>query len=114
MRPLRLEVTESETGRAVVVKLVGEFDLSVEDLFAEAVTDGVVQDGHASVVLDLSELTFLDVSALHAFLRARANAGTSGTRLVLLKPSRAATRLLDVSGLTDRFEIAWDTASIDR
>ena len=53
MRPLQLEVAESSTGRTVIVKLRGGFDMSVEFLFAETVTEGVVQNGHSAVVLDL-------------------------------------------------------------
>ena len=108
-RPLRLTVAEAASGRAAVVKVEGEFDLSVEALFDEVVIDGVVQNGHASVVLDLSGLAFIDLAGVHALVRARAAAHARGSRLVLLRPSRPTQRLLELCGLTDGFELTWDT-----
>jgi anti-sigma B factor antagonist len=106
IRPLVVEIAEASSGRAVVVTLAGEFDLSVEKLFSEIVTDGVVQDGHASVVLDLAEITFLDSSGIRALLVARKQALASGTRLSLRRPSPAVQRVLELTAVVGAFEIA--------
>ena len=45
MEPLQIRISES-AGDAVVVRLSGEFDVSVESLFSRAITDGVMQDGY--------------------------------------------------------------------
>ena len=105
IRPLVIDIAEASSGRAVVVSLAGEFDLSVERLFAQAVTYSVVQDGHSSVVLDLAEITFLDSSGIRALLLARRQALASGTRLSLRRPSPAVQRVLELTGIADAFEI---------
>lgn len=45
---------------------------------------------------DLAQLTFLDRSAIHCFIRAEAE---SGHPVVLMNASRAVRRVLDLSGL---------------
>jgi anti-anti-sigma factor len=103
--PLTVEIVDSLDG-AVIVKMAGEFDLSVEKMFAQAVTDGVVRDGHASVVLDLAAVTFLDSSGIRALLVARQRALACGTQLVLRRPSPPVQRVLALTRLVERFEIA--------
>jgi anti-anti-sigma factor len=104
-RPLTVEIVESLDG-AVIVTMAGEFDLSVEKMFAQAVTDGVVRDGHTTVVLDLAAVTFLDSSGIRALLVARQRALACGTQLVLRRPSPPVQRVLALTGLVERFEIA--------
>jgi len=111
-RLLRLDVSKSSTSRSARVKLSGEFDLSEVQSFRETVTAGLVQDGHATVVLDLSGLTFLDSSGLRALLEARRSALLLGSRLVLLRPSEAVQKVLFLSGLADVFEIADDDGGL--
>ena len=55
-------------------------------------------DGVTAIMLDLREITFLDCSALHAFLAARDRAKTNGQRLILIGASPVAGRLF---ALTD-------------
>jgi len=50
-----------------VFYLVGELDLAFADAFDDAVR--VEADAHAPVVLDLSELTFVDSTGIRAFVR---------------------------------------------
>jgi anti-sigma B factor antagonist len=104
-RPLSVEIAESPDG-TVIVTLAGEFDLSVETLFAQAVTNDVVLAGHSSVVLDLAAVTFLDSSGIRALLVARRRALACGTRLVLRRPSPPVQRVLTLTGLSERLEIA--------
>jgi anti-sigma B factor antagonist len=101
-----LDIGLAELDGSVIVKLAGEFDLSVENLFTETVTEGVVRGGRASVVLDLADVTFLDSSGIRALLAARRHALESGTRLSLRRPSPAVQRVLALTRLTERFEIA--------
>ncbi|HSL10910.1 MAG TPA: STAS domain-containing protein [Actinomycetota bacterium] len=113
MRSLHLEMSESSTGSAIFVKLIGEFDLADERLFAEAVTHGVAQDGRAAVVLECSELTFIDSSGLHAFLAAKGQAEAAGASFVLVAPSPAVRKILEVAGLIDHFTVARELHGLD-
>jgi len=74
-----------------VLWLAGEFDLAAIDDFEAAV--GAVTDAQRELVLDLSELTFLDSTGLRAFLvvAARISGG-----VVLRRPTRTVRRVLDL------------------
>jgi anti-sigma B factor antagonist len=104
MEPLQIRISES-AGDAVVVRLKGEFDVSAESLFSRAITDGVMQDGYLTVIVDLSELSFLDSTGLHALLRARDVARGRGMRLVVSRPQPAIRRVMDLAGVGNEFEI---------
>ncbi len=56
-------------------------------------------------VLDLSELSFLDSSGLHALLRARAYLAREDRTLVLVCPRGPARRVLDLAGVLDTFVV---------
>jgi anti-anti-sigma factor len=51
-------------------------------------------------------VTFLDSSGIRALLVARQHALACGTRLVLRRPSPPVQRVLELTRLTERFEIA--------
>jgi anti-anti-sigma factor len=56
-------------------------------------------------VLDLTELTFLDSSGLHALLRARAYLAREDRSLVLICPPGPARRVLDLASVLDTFVV---------
>jgi anti-sigma B factor antagonist len=68
---------------------VGELESWLEDLRIRC----------ASVVLDLSQVTFIDSSGLRALARARAAADQAKTSLRLERPSPPVARALDLVGL---------------
>jgi anti-sigma B factor antagonist len=92
-------------GEAVVVRLAGELDLyNAEDVrtaLAEAASSSP-----ARVVVDLSEVDFVDSTALGVLVEARARVGEQ--RLVLAAPQLDTRRTLQVSGL-DRHIAVHDT-----
>ena len=90
--------TELDSNNGVVrVALSGELDLASAPILEEAL-DAVVSDGFAGVMVDLRELTFIDSSGLHALLRARTGADTSGKGLILVGAPDAAQRLFELTG----------------
>ena len=56
-------------------------------------------------VLDLSGVTFLDSSGLHALLRARAYLAREDRSLVLVCPAGPARRVLDLASVLDTFVV---------
>jgi anti-sigma B factor antagonist len=56
-------------------------------------------------VLDLTEVTFLDSSGLHALLRARAYLAREDRSLVLVCPTGPARRVLDLASVLDTFVV---------
>jgi len=70
---------------AGILWLTGEFDIAAIDEF-QATVDAVL-DAQREVVLDLSELTFLDSTGIRAFLIV---AGKVGGGVVLRKPTTSS------------------------
>jgi anti-sigma B factor antagonist len=68
---VRVEV-EQLAPRQFVVTLVGELDLATGPVLADTVTDLVGRGQVDAVVVDVSELRFLDSSGLRTLLQARA------------------------------------------
>ena len=87
----------SGNGDAVVVRLAGELDLYNAPAVREALANALAR-GPERLVVDLSDVTFVDSTALATFVEARANLG-SGERFALAAPGLAARRALEVSGL---------------
>lgn len=74
------------------LKLAGELDLATVPSLREALFDFLPTD---EVHLDLSELTFLDSTGLHALLAlARSRRGDGS--VVLVNPSPAVMRVLEI------------------
>jgi anti-anti-sigma factor len=103
--PFSVHVT-SEDGVAWLA-LRGELDMSVTDLLTESITT-FEEDGLASIVLDLRDLTFVDSSGLHAILDAWRRAEANGHQLRVVGVSQAARRVFEVTGtkfLIDETEV---------
>jgi anti-anti-sigma factor len=78
-----------------VVRLQGELDCaSAQDL--EAALSGQLQ-AHRAVVLDLTELSFLDCAGLGVVLAIDHRARRAGRRILLANPAPAVARLLTLT-----------------
>ncbi len=84
-----------------VVEVVGEVDAHGVDLL----TDTLSTQQSDVVRVRLSTCSFMDSSALRVLLRAHADAGERGGRLVLVEPSDFVYRLLSITGLLEHFDI---------
>src|SRR2546421_5133247 len=93
----------SETRGAVVVRLTGELDLYNVAALREALLDCVARSPRR-LVLDLSEVTFVDSTALGALVEVRSKLG-SRDGLVLAAPGLETRRALEISGLDRHFEV---------
>jgi anti-anti-sigma factor len=100
----------SSVGLPRVVYIRGEHDRStVEALSMEFAT--AFDDGESPVIVDLSEVTFMDTSTLQLLQRTRDYLAESNRSFVVRRPSRSARRLLSVcdaispSGLT--IDLEW-------
>jgi anti-anti-sigma factor len=100
---IRIDVTSVEG--ATVVRVDGELDMATAGPLVDAVAE--LPAGHEPVVLDLSNVSFLDSSGMRALLEVSDRAADGGRAIGLLHPSAAVTRLLDLVDLRARFaEIA--------
>src|ERR1700709_1722009 len=86
-----------DVGEIHVVSLVGEVDLGT----AEGLVDWLVDVSGSLVVVDLSQLTFMDSSGITAVVQARARVEQEGSELRLTRALPNVERVLEIVGLTE-------------
>ena len=96
--PEQLVVQTSREGRVERLTPIGELDIATVPIL-ERVFDVAYDDGAAQmIVVDLTQLSFIDSSGLNLLLRMR-TACEEGDRLRVVNGSPAVMRLFDVSGI---------------
>ena len=100
-------VTVSTDGERATVVLRGELDLSGVDRAREAIEQAEAS-ATSLVILDLSELDFLDSTGLEVILRAARRAQDEGRRLIVQRPSRYVMRLLEMTAIAQSLDIVQD------
>ncbi len=86
-------------GDTAVIRIAGEVDIASRDAITETVHDAVGA-GATRLILDMSEVTFMDSSGIAAMIETRATAP-----VMLRKPSVFVERLIATTGLDDTFEV---------
>ena len=100
-------VTVTTDGDKATVALRGELDLSGVDRARQAIEEA--EGGSAGLlVLDLSELDFIDSTGLEVMLRAARRAHDEGRRLIVARPSRYVRRLLEMTAIDQSLDIVDD------
>lgn len=92
-----LKVDSTHQGEARIVKLVGELDLASTP-HAEAQILAALMDTHKMIVVDLSELAFIDSAGISALLRVEAGSAADAGRLVFLRGTPPVQRVLRLCG----------------
>lgn len=82
---------------AYVLRLQGEVDLSTAPLFQDAL-QGIVGNGR-QVIVDMSDLRYLDGSGLRLLFWARERLLAHGRQMLVTGPSPVIRRLLRIVGL---------------
>jgi anti-anti-sigma factor len=97
---------QTEPGRVVVVARGAVDSFSCDRLNRELlVAAGGLGARNAAIVLDLTDVGFIDGSGLRAILVSKTRLEMRGQKLVVRGPSPAVLRAIDVSGLRDLFVI---------
>lgn len=92
----------------VVAHLTGEVDMSNSGDFASAISTAATNDVLA-VVVDLSEVDYLDSAGIHLLFRLREALQSRGQRLALVIPDPSTVRdTLRLAGVADLVEIRND------
>jgi anti-anti-sigma factor len=93
-----LTVCSEREGDVHTISLSGELDLATAaDVQREL--ERVEATDAQSIVLDLSELTFMDSTGVRLLVTAHARSRTDSNRLTLLRGGRAVQRILQLSGV---------------
>ncbi|MGI8558451.1 MAG: STAS domain-containing protein [Solirubrobacteraceae bacterium] len=88
---------------AVLIQAVGELDLAGAPRLTRALRDALVET--RIVVLDLTEVTFLDSAGVHALVNASVEARCDGRQLLLINIPDRAVRLFTLTGACDQLDV---------
>jgi len=86
------------------VTLAGEFDLAAIEQFELAIGQ-LEADQPAAMVIDLSELRFMDSSGLRALVMADQRARKAGRRLAIVPGRPTVRRVFEITQLDDRLDL---------
>ena len=100
-------VTVSTDGDRSTVALRGELDLSGVDRARQAIEQAEADQAQL-LILDLSELDFIDSTGLEVMLHAARRAHDDGRRLIVRRPSRYVRRLLEMTAIDQSLDIVDD------
>jgi anti-anti-sigma factor len=101
MPPLELETRVD--GAVAVIAARGELDLAAGAQLSDALRDAI-GTGAEAVVLDLSDLAFMDSSGLRAVVAADRTTREQGLRFALVRAGDPVHRVFDITRMTERLE----------
>ena len=87
-----------------MIVLAGALDIATAPDLWSAI-DAAIASGHSEVLLDLTDLTFVDSTGLGVFVRAGKELRAAGGGLVLRSPGDRVANLLSITRLEEVFEI---------
>lgn len=79
--------------------VVGEIDMATADRLQEALGDAVTRSHTATVVIDLTDVTFCDSVGIGTLVRAHMEAAQHDTVLRIINPQRQVRRVLEITGV---------------
>jgi anti-sigma B factor antagonist len=105
--PVSAQAASSTVARedeAIVLVLDGELD-TANAAHVRDELHGLLDDAPARLVIDLREVTFVDSTGIGVLVGAARRARTTETSLSLRGPTRATLRVLELTGLSETFDI---------
>lgn len=99
------DLTWQRTEQTLVARYAGEITMEVTQEFKRAM-DKALADGPATVVLDLSEVSFMDSSGIGFLVACNTRLKSLGKALVLYKPSSQVRKTLGLVQLMQFFQVA--------
>jgi anti-sigma B factor antagonist len=99
-----LKIETNTDGDTLYVSLSGEFDMGSVAAFRKGVEDE--PDPWKRVVIDMSDLAFMDSSGLQELVRLDNRARERGLEVVIARPSVPVLRLLELTGLGQHFKLS--------
>jgi anti-sigma B factor antagonist len=94
-----LQLTVTQQGTTATLELVGELDVAQEGPVREALKQ-VLDSQPESLVLDLSQLSFIDSTGIGIVIGLKKSAERDGVRLVICRGPLAVQRVFELTGLT--------------
>jgi anti-anti-sigma factor len=97
------DIENAESGAECVLTIRGDIDLASASDFETALRTAL-DAAPSAIVIDLTELTFIDSSGLRVLVSLSKDAQSQGATIGLRNVPRHAQRVLDITGLTEWFD----------
>jgi anti-sigma B factor antagonist len=112
---LSVDIKSEHNGAAIVYRLRGSLDLATSPSLRAALVEAASEGKH-DIIVDLTELEFLDSTGLGALIGAHRRALENSGRVRLIVREGAIQRLLNITGLMRIFAVygSLDAALNDR
>ena len=101
-RDLRIEVANTTSPTMVV--LTGEIDVATSARVRETLL-GIARSGENRVVVDMSNVTFMDSTGLSALVGPLKRFRRAGGEITLRAPTKSVRKILEITGLSRVFRI---------
>ncbi len=109
--PPTLDLHAERRGESALVSLRGELDLSTAPPLRELLARIFADEPPESVVVDLSDLGYLDSTGLSVFVTVQKRAKAAGIDFRLSNPNPSVRRLFQITALDQFFTLEGGTAS---
>jgi anti-anti-sigma factor len=103
LHPTKFETRVEDLGRMVAVRVRGDVDIATAPKLQRRIESLA---GHRrGIVIDLGEVTFMDLHGLHVLVEAARLSSDGGPGFWILRPSPPVSRLLDLTGLANQLPV---------
>jgi anti-sigma B factor antagonist len=96
--------SESLDGGVHVVSVTGEIDLATGPELERAL-HGLPEEGVASLIVDLTDCSFMDSTGLHLLVRTQRRFDRSSGRVAVVSANRSILKVLEITRLDQLFAI---------
>jgi anti-anti-sigma factor len=104
-QPQQFSIRVEQDGPGVALRLEGEMDIACVDAFQDAVRT-CMANGSTDLLVDLSELTFIDSSGLRMLIELWERSRGNGLDVSILQGTGQVRRTLEIAGLDGFLPIA--------
>ncbi len=104
MRDLRLEVRSEVVQGQPIVRARGEIDIYTVPQFKQQLLEWI-EKGHRRLLIDLTEVTYMDSSGFGALLGAIKRVRPEGGSISLINPNDVIRRMLKITHLDTIFPV---------
>jgi HptB-dependent secretion and biofilm anti anti-sigma factor len=99
-----MEINVMQTDKNATVALKGRFDFQAHQEFRRAI-DGLLRSGKAMLTVDLSQVNFIDSSALGLLLLTRESCEKAGGVVILNQPRDYVDKVLKLCHFDQLFQV---------
>lgn len=105
-----MEISLTTTENVTIIDLKGNLIIGTEEELINVITQAVT-DGQKNLLINMSEVPFIDSSGIGGLIKVFSRVKGEGGRLKLLNPTHNARQLLSITGLLSVFETFDDEAA---